>query len=268
MPIRIAAASRARNEAFHVIRLAGWADSALDDMPGDDCSMGEAGKILRILKDEHCDAVVFAGTVGRPDFRNLKADWRGAALLPKVIAAAARGDGPLLNVLVEAVEAEGMLVIGAEEATNDLAAVAGAFGAYAPSDENFKDIKKAAAVIRALGAFDIGQGAVVANGLVLAVEAAEGTDAMLMRCADLGASGKEKPRAGVLVKRPKPGQELRIDLPVIGPETVKRAIAAGLSGIAVEAGVALIIDLAEVVRLADKHALFVYGFEASEVRES
>ena len=171
-------------------------------MPGDDCGLGEVGKVLRILKENDCDALVFAGIVKRPDFRNLKADWRGAALLPKIIAAAAKGDGALLNVLVETAEAEGLLVIGAEEATDDLAAPAGALGAVAPSEENFVDIKKAAAVISALGAFDIGQGAVVASGLVLAVEAAEGTDAMLERCAMLDASARGDGRGGVLVNVP------------------------------------------------------------------
>lgn len=266
LPVRIAAACRARGHAFHVIRLAGLADASLDGLPGDDCAIGEVGKILRLLKAGGCDAVVFAGHVKRPDFRSLKVDWRGAALLPKLIAAGAKGDGPILNVLVETVEAEGMLVIGAEEVTNDLAALAGALGAIAPTDENRTDIKKAAAVIAALGGFDIGQGAVVANGLVLAVEAAEGTDAMLERCATLNAPARREARAGVLVKRPKPGQELRIDLPVIGPETVRQVVAAGLAGIAVEAGVALIIDRDEVVALADKAGIFVYGFEAAEMR--
>ncbi len=268
LPVRIAASCRARAGGFHVIRIAGSADESLAGLPGDDCAMGEAGKILRILKNQQCDAVVFAGTVRRPNFKTLKADWRGAALLPKVIAAAARGDGALLNVLVETVESEGMIVIGAEEATQGLAAPAGALGARRPSENDFADIKKAAAVIRALGAFDIGQGAVVSGGLVLAVEAAEGTDAMLERCVGLTGAGKDENRAGVLVKRPKPGQELRIDLPAIGPETVRRAHAAGLRGIAVEAGVALIIDREDVIGAADDTGLFVYGFNDSEVRGS
>ncbi len=266
LPVRIAASCRARGDAYHIIRLARSSDESLAALPGDDCAMGEVGKILRILKGNDCDAVVFAGHVKRPDFKSLKADWRGAALLPKLIAAAAKGDGPLLNVLVETVEAEGLFVVGAEEATDDLAAPAGALGAVAPSQEDLADIKKAAAVISALGAFDIGQGAVVANGLVLAVEAAEGTDAMLERCAKLGASARGEARGGVLVKRPKPGQELRIDLPVIGPETVRQASEARLSGIAIEASVGLIIDRDEVLRLADEAGIFVYGFEAAELR--
>ncbi len=262
LPVRIAAACAAQGADHHVIRLAGVADPALADAPGDDCAIGEAGKIIRILKQENCDAAVFAGIVQRPDFSALKADWRGAALLPKIITAAARGDGAILSVLVETLESEGLIVIGVEEAVQELTVRPGAFGARTPEEANFADMRKAAEIVHALGPFDVGQGAVVANGLVLAIEAAEGTDAMLDRCAALhnGVS-----QGGVLVKRPKPGQELRIDLPVIGAETVRRAARAGLAGVAVEAGVALIIDAEEVAALADEVGLFVYGFTAQEV---
>ena len=266
LPLRAAAATGARGEELFVIRLAGAADDALQAWPGEECAMGEAGRILRLLKEQECDAVVFAGVVRRPDFKALKVDWRGAALLPKVIAAAARGDGALLNVLVETVEAEGMFVIGAEEVIREVVAEKGTMGALAPHEEDLRDLSKAAQIIEALGPFDIGQAAVVADGLALAIEAAEGTDAMLDRCAALREGKETLPSCGVLMKRPKPGQELRIDLPVIGPETIRRAKAAGLRGVAVEAGVAIVIDRDEVVRLADEAGLFVYGFTHEEVR--
>ncbi|WP_428409403.1 LpxI family protein [Hyphococcus sp.] len=262
LPVRIAAACAAQGADHYIVRLLGAADPSLRDSPGDDCAIGEAGKIIRLLKQENCDAAVFAGIVQRPDFSSLKADWRGAALLPKIIAAAARGDGAILSVLVETLESEGLIVIGVEEAVQELTARAGAFGAYTPSDVNFGDMRKAAEIVHALGPFDVGQGAVVAKGLVLAIEAAEGTDAMLDRC---GTLPNGIAQGGVLVKRPKPGQELRIDLPVIGTETVRRAARAGLAGVAVEAGVALIIDADEVAALADEKGLFVYGFTAQEV---
>jgi hypothetical protein len=262
LPVRIIAACAARGEPCHVIRLAGIADPALAGAPGADCGIAEVGKIIRVLKKENCDAAVFAGNVQRPDFSKLRADWRGTALLPKVIAAAARGDGAILNVLVETLEAEGIVVIGAEEAAQSLIAAAGAMTRRSPDERNIADICKAAALVSALGPFDVGQGAVVAGGLVLAIEAAEGTDAMLDRCAALP---EAMTRGGVLVKRPKPGQELRIDLPVIGAETIRRAARARLAGVAVEAGVALIIDRDEVVALADESGLFVYGFSAYEV---
>ena len=267
LPARLAAASRARNEPFHMIRIAGAADETLVAFGGDECAIGEAGKIIRILKNEKCDGVILAGNVRRPDFKSLKVDWRGAALLPRAIAAAASGDGALLDVIVEAVESEGMIVIGAEEALEDLTAPKGPVGVRSPSAEDLRDIRKAAAVINAVGAFDIGQAAVVANGFVLAVEAAEGTDEMLARCASPSLS-EGRDGVGVLVKRPKPGQELRVDLPVIGPETVRNAAAAKLAGIAVEAGMALIIDREELTALADSVGIFVYGFDSTDLAAS
>ncbi len=264
LPQRIVAEREALGEPYHLIRILGSVDGALQSKSGDDCALGEAGKMLRCLRDADCDAVCFAGIVRRPDFSSLKVDWRGAALMPKVIAAAARGDGAILEVLVETLEAENFLVVGADEAVGGLAAPAGAFGAHAPSKEDFGDIAKAAEVIDALGPFDVGQAAVVDRGYVLAIEAAEGTDQMLARCEALpGAPDRKK--GGVLVKRPKPGQELRVDLPVIGPETVRRAKAAGLRGIAVEAGRALVMNREEAVTLANDAEVFLYGFSQNDL---
>lgn len=269
LPERIASACARRGEPLHVVRLKGIAEPVLDDCAGETCALGEVGKVIRSLKDAGCDAVVLAGVVQRPDFTSLAVDWRGAALLPKLVAAAARGDGALLAALVDTLESEGLIVVGAEEATDELVAPKGALGRLHPGADDVADIAKAEAVIRALGPFDVGQGAIVAGGFVLAIEAAEGTDAMLERCARLSAALKGgEGRRGVLVKRPKPGQELRVDLPTIGVETVRRAHAAGLAGIAIEAGVALIIDAEETSAEADRLGLFVYGFDASEVRIS
>ncbi len=269
LPKRLAEAATSEVGPPFVVRLAGMADEDFSAFQNIECGLAEAGKTIRSLKDAGCDAIALAGVVRRPDFSNLKSDWRGAALLPRVIAAAARGDGAMLEVLVETLEAEGFVVVGAEEVFVDLAAPAGAIGATAPSAENWADIKKAAAIIAALGPFDVGQAAVVASGHTLGVEAAEGTDGLLDRCALLPASarGGDK-RNGVLVKRPKPGQEMRVDLPTIGVETVIRVEAAGLSGIAVEAGAALLIDREAIIREADARGIFVYGFSLQELRTS
>ena len=270
LPLKLAAACEGRGAPFFVIRLAGYADEAAKAFPGEELHLGEAGKLARLLKEQACDAVVMAGVVPRPDFAKLKLDWRAAALLPRLLAAAARGDGALLNVVVDAMEAEGLKVVGADEVALDLAAGAGPLGRLSPGEAHFADIRKAAAVIGALGAFDVGQAAVVASGLVVAIEAAEGTDAMLVRCAELPAAlrglGGDVRRNGVLVKRPKPGQEMRVDLPTIGCETVARAAAAGLAGIAVEAGRALVVDAEATARAADEAGLFVYGFTADEAK--
>jgi hypothetical protein len=250
-----------------VVRLSGVADADFGDFPCDECGIAEVGKVIRSMRDAGCDAVVLAGVVRRPDFSKLKPDWRGAALLPRVIAAAAKGDGALLGVLVETLEAEGFHVVGAEDVLADLLAPAGSLSALGPSAENWADIRKAAAIIEALGPFDVGQAAVVASGHTLGIEAAEGTDSMLERCAFLPASARGGDRRnGVLLKRPKPGQEMRVDLPTIGVETVRLAANAGLAGIAVEAGAALLIDRDSVRREADARGLFVYGFTPAEIR--
>lgn len=262
LPQRIAEAAAGKGEGVFVLRLAGISDAAIAAFPGADVGVAEAGKMLRLLRENACDAVVLAGRIRRPDFSKLKPDWRGAALLPKVIAAAAKGDGALLSVLVDALDAEGFRVIGAEAVLNELAAPAGVLTKKHPSADDMADIRKAAAVVAALGPFDVGQGAVVVEGFVLAIEAAEGTDAMLERCVGLPRS--VRPR-GVLLKRPKPGQERRVDLPVIGVETMRGAAAAGLAGVAIEAGGALIIDMAEAVREADDNDLFIFGFLPDDV---
>lgn len=264
LPARIISACESRRQDWYLIKIKGSADATLADRAGELCGIGEAGKILRHLKDNDCDSVVFAGNVRRPDFGSINVDWRGAVLLPKIIAAATRGDGHLLDVLVETVESEGLRVVGAEDVFGDLISVPGALGAVSPDEKSRADIAKAAAIIHALGRFDIGQAAVVVDGFVLAVEAAEGTDAMLSRCAMPELIGG-RAKAGVLVKRPKPQQELRVDLPVIGPQTVERASSAKLSGIAIEAGKALVIDREEVIALADKAGLFIYGFTSTEI---
>ncbi|HYJ58442.1 MAG TPA: LpxI family protein, partial [Methyloceanibacter sp.] len=122
-------------------------------------------------------------------------------------------------------------------------------------------IETAIRVVRELGRLDVGQAAVVANGYVLAVEAAEGTDAMLARCAELRAAGRAGRRhlSGVLVKAPKPGQEERVDQPTIGPETVKKVAEAGLAGIAVAAGRVLMAERAATIEAANVHQIFVVG---------
>lgn len=268
LPVVTARACKECNDPVFVIRITADTSPALDEFPGIDCGIGEIGKLLKTLESEQCDAVVFAGVVKRPDFKSLKPDWRGALLLPKVVAAAAQGDGAILSVIVKTMESEGFRVIGAEEAMKGLEAPSGAFGALEPTDDDRRDMRKAAAIIESLGPYDVGQAAIVANGLVLAIEAAEGTDQMLQRCAALPQALRGGARAGVLVKRPKPQQELRIDLPVIGEKTVHYADKAGLRGIAVQAGSALVIDFPTVVQQAESAGLFLYGFSDNEIERN
>lgn len=214
----------------------------------------KVGGTLAALKAGGCDSVCMVGRVARPDFARLRPDMAGIGLLPKVVAAARKGDDALLHVLVDFFDKKGFRVVGAHEIAGDVLATAGPMGRVAPGERDLADIEKGMTVVDALGALDVGQGAVVRDGLVLAVEAAEGTDRMLERCADLGAGA-----GGVLVKLTKPGQDHRVDLPTIGVETVARAAAAGLNGIAVEAGAAMVIDRLATLARADAEGLFISG---------
>lgn len=267
LPVRLAEHCAASGQAYYVARIEGMADAALAHHPGASFGLGEMGGRFRALKAAGCDAVTFVGLVRRPDFKTLKLDARATLMLPKVLAAARKGDDALMRAILEEFEREGFRIVGPEAAFDALAAPRGPIGAHAPDAAAEADIAKGAAVAGALGAWDVGQGCVVCDGFVLALEAAEGTDAMLARVAALpeAVRGTATARRGVLVKRAKPIQDRRIDLPTVGLATLEGAAAAGLAGIAVEAGGALIVDRVALAARADELAMFVTGFEASDV---
>jgi DUF1009 family protein len=261
LPVEIVRACEAAGRPVFVVRLGGLADPAIAEARGVDAGVAEWGKVFAALKREGCERVCFAGHVPRPDFANLKPDLRGLAALPGIIAAARKGDDALLRQILHEIEREGFVVEAANEVLGSLTIAPGPLGRFAPTERHQADIQQAISAARALGELDIGQGVVVANGLVLAVEAQEGTDAMLRRCAELPAelraNGGEP--VGVLAKAVKPNQDRRIDLPAIGPATVIGAARAGLAGIVGEAGSLLVIDRAAVIQTADDLGLFVMG---------
>ena len=217
------------------------------------------GKTFQLLRQAGCQSVVLAGRMRRPALSTLRPDARGFLVLAKV--AAAGGDDAVLRVLVKELEGEGFRVLGADDLLEDLLAPLGALGAIVPTDAHRADIARGVAVARALGSVDVGHAVVVQQGIVLGVEAVEGTDALLRRCAELRREGQ----AGVLVKLKKVGQDRRVDLPVIGPDTIAAVRAAGLAGIAIEAGGTLIVRRAEVVATATDAGQFVYGLSAAEL---
>lgn len=261
LPVRIAEAAEDRGERVYVLRVAGYTEPRLDRFPGEIVGFGEIGRQIRLLKTAGCETLVFAGVVRRPDFGKLKLDMRGARLLPKVLAAARKGDDALLRTLLGEFEKEGFRIIGAHEADTALLAETGLIAGPEPDAAARDDVHRAMQVARAIGNLDVGQGCVVCDGLVLAVEAQEGTDRMLERVATLDPAIRGTPgaRRGVLAKCPKPIQDRKIDLPTIGVTTVNGAAKAGLAGIAIEGGGALILDLQGVIAAADRHGLFVFG---------
>jgi len=261
LPLAIAARCEAEGRALFVIRLSGFADPHLVRYPGANIGMAELGKALAALKAAGCQTICFAGTVNRPDFKALKPDLKGATLLPGIIAAATKGDDALLRKILSVFENEGYAVEGADDILGGETLPQGALGSVQPSDEQIADLRKALHVAEKAGELDIGQGAVVCDGLVLAVEAQEGTDAMLTRVAGLpadlrGAPGMPK---GALGKAPKPIQDLRVDMPVIGTRTLELAAAAGLAGVGGVAGRLILIDRESVIATADRLGLFVWG---------
>ena len=261
LPAAVAARCDAEGRPVFLIRLAGFADPHLASWPGVEFGMAQIGAILKALKAEACTTVCLAGIVNRPDFKTLKPDFKGATLLPGIVAAASKGDDALLRKILSVFEAEGFAVEGADDILGGEMLAAGALGAVSPTPEQLADLKKALYVAEKSGELDIGQGAVVCDGLVLAVEAQEGTDAMLSRVAGLPADlrGSAGDRKGALGKAPKPIQDLRVDMPVIGPRTVEMAAAAGLAGIGGVAGRLILIDRTAIIAAADRLGLFVWG---------
>ena len=210
--------------------------------------------------------LVIAGGVRRPDLWKIRPDVGFFTSLPRIVGLMAGGDDSVLTSVVRFFEQKGLAVRGAHEVAPDLLAGAGAIGSLALSEQGRADAGLGFAVRAALGPLDAGQAVVVAHGKVLAIEGAEGTDAMLQRVAGLPGRGRAGLRDGVLTKGPKPGQELRVDMPVIGPRTVAAAVAAGLEGIAVEQGVVLVLDKADAVRAADAAGLAVEGLSGAGPR--
>ena len=261
LPRQVAEACVQTGRPFFVVRLKGFADPIMAEYPGIDVGLGEFGKAFKALKSEQCRAVCFAGSVNRPDFSRLKPDIRGMMAMPALMAAARRGDDAILRQVLWEFEREGFEIEGAHIAVSGMTMSEGPMGKFRPEARHAEDITRAFQVARGIGELDIGQGAVVADGLVLAVEAQEGTDAMLRRCAELPDALRRTPdkRLGVLAKAPKPIQDRRVDLPTIGVSTVRNAAAAGLAGIVGEAGAVLIVDREEMIAEADALGMFIYG---------
>lgn len=266
LPVELADHCKAAGRAFAVMRLRGFAEPSLARYPGVEVGIGEFGKAFKALRAEGCEVVCFAGDVKRPDFGALMPDARGLLIMPSLIKAARQGDDALLRRVLDEFEKEGFEIEGAHEVVGEMTLPRGRLGKFYPRDEHMADIDKALLVAREIGRLDVGQGAVVCNGLVLAVEAQEGTDAMLRRVAELPQAirgSAERPR-GVLAKAPKPIQETKVDLPTIGVATIQRAARAGLAGVVGEAGGLLVVDREAVMACADDLGLFVLGVDPRE----
>ncbi len=258
LPVSLAEKLKEQGEDPFLLLVEGEADPRdYVGFPLEEIPITKIGRFLKILKRENCQRVTMVGPVARPDFKNILPDLEGLKLLGRIGKTISKGDDGLLREISAYVEEKGFEIIGVHELTGDLLAGAGTLGRLKPEEADWLDIDKGRDVIRALGAFDIGQAVVVRDEYVLGVEAAEGTENLISRCADM----KRDYPAGVLVKLPKPAQDLRADMPTIGPDTVRQVTAANLKGITVQAGACLIVDADEVIRLADQSGIFLHSLD-------
>jgi UDP-2,3-diacylglucosamine hydrolase len=258
LPRRLIENCRAGGRRFFVLALEGEADPAmLAEAPHAWCRIGAAATGIDLLHANGVGELVLAGGVKRPSVAALRPDWRAAKFFAR-IGLRALGDDGLLSAVIKELEREGFTVIGAERLLDAGAVMPeGRIGTLGPDPVARADIERGLRVARAIGTLDIGQSVVVQQGMVLGVEAIEGTDALLRRCGGLRREGP----GGVLIKIEKPGQERRVDRPVIGPQTVAVAVAAGVRGIAAEAGAVLILDRDAVAKAADAAGVFVVGIK-------
>jgi DUF1009 family protein len=261
-PRQLIAACRRNGRPFFVIALEGQADAGLaEDAPHVVLGLGAGEKLKKTLAEQEIAEVVMIGRVRRPSLAELRPDWLALKLLTK-IGFKSLGDDGLLRGIGTAIEDEmGVRVIGAHEVFEELLAPHGLLTARAPDAEDEADIARGITVATALGVCDVGQAVVVQRGLVLGVEAVEGTDALIARAATLKRAGG----GGVLVKRAKPQQDRRFDLPSIGPATIEALAAGGFGGVVVQADASLIVERTATVALADAKGLFIVGASMDEV---
>jgi DUF1009 family protein len=266
LPFAVAEAARRQGRKVVLFALRGWADAGrVESYPHHWVRFGQLGRFCRIARREGCRDVVFIGSAVRPSLWQIWPDLATMRLMPRVIRMFRGGDDHLMSGVMKIFEDHGFRPVGAHEVAPEILVPAGAVGRMEPSESDRSDIALGLALLRAIGQFDVGQAAIVAGGHVLAVEAAEGTDEMLAQVAELRRKGRIRSTGGVLVKAPKPGQDRRIDLPTVGPQTIAGAARAGLAGIAVVAGEVIMAEPARITQAADRERIFIFGIQQDRV---
>lgn len=264
LPKSVVAAARESGDLQSVIALEGFANPS-DFENAKSLRIGELGGVFKFLKKNSISHICFCGNVERPDFTSIKPDFIAMLNLPGIVKSAQKGDDTLLRHLMGLFEKEGFEVVSPQEICAPLLMQEGVLGDVRMKEGHREDVLAACHIAQSIGSLDIGQGAVVAKGVTLAVEAQEGTDSMLMRVSALPKAlrGTEEDRKGVLAKMVKPIQDQRIDLPVIGLTTVENVSAAGLAGIVLEANGALVLDKEAVIKCANENGIFIIGLPPS-----
>lgn len=267
VPVHLARSMTERGTPFVVVMLKADADPALAEYDHIAIDTAELGRFSRFVRERDINTVTLVGSVkGRPDIGRFRPDWMTLRLIGRILRALGKGDDALLRSIIGMLEDGGLTVVGAHELEPDLVAPTGQMGAVSVPGAQKAAIATGVAAANALGVHDAGQAVIVIGRRIVALEGAEGTDAMIervVRLREIGRLGRKK--GGVLVKLRKPNQDIRVDMPTIGPETVRQVAAAGLSGIAVHGENTLIMDRAATVEAADAAGLFLVGLDPSDV---
>jgi DUF1009 family protein len=263
-PGQVAAAAQAAGRHVFVVAFEDFADpDVIGAYPHTYARLGAAGRILALLRKNNVTDLVLVGPVRRPSLFDLRPDFEGTKIMARIGRAAFSGDDGLLAAIVRVFAEEGFNVIGAHDIIGSALGPSGVLTRATPDAQARIDIQRGVEIVAALGRADVGQACIVQQGIALAVEAIEGTDQMLARAAALARPGP----GGVLVKMAKPGQDRRADMPAIGPRTIEAAHAAGLRGVAYEAGGTLLTDRAACIQAADRAGLFLCGIDPDVGRE-
>jgi DUF1009 family protein len=227
-------------------------------------SVGQIGRAMKLFRSENCRDLVFIGTLVRPALSEIRLDWGTLRVVGPMLAAFRGGDDHLLSGIGRIFEKDGFRMVGIRDVAPDVLMPEGCVTRALPDDIAAADIAKGRDVLRALSPFDIGQAAIVIDGHVVGVEDIEGTDGLLARVARLRSEGRIRAKAarGVLVKAPKSGQDLRFDLPTVGPRTIEGAVQAELAGIAIVAGNTIVVEPQAMIEAADAAGLFLTGLPA------
>lgn len=262
LPFSIAGLLKARGINPYLFAVRGFCDPVrVADFPHHWIALGQVGRLTRLLKSEGCRDVVFIGGVVRPALSEIRLDWGTLRAIPVIAAALRGGDDHLLTGISRIFERHGMRVVGIKDVAPELLMPEGSITRISPDADAIADIAKGRELMHAISPFDVGQAVVVIDGHVVAVEDIEGTDGLLTRVARLRSEKRirAKPGRGVLVKMPKVQQDLRFDLPTLGPKTIDGVIAAGLSGIGIVAGHTLVAEADVMTAKADRAGVFVTG---------
>lgn len=264
LPVYVADAARAAGEHPFVFPLKNEADQRWNAFDHAIISVGDFRQLASLIKQHGITRMVMSGAVKkRPNFNEIHVNLRSLMKVPSVVRTLlSGGDDTVLKMVIQLIEAQGCRVVGAHEIAPQLLADLGPLGRHAPNEEDRRDIAAAMRAAEALGRLDVGQGAVSVGGRIVALEGVEGTDRMLQRVAELRAEGRiSAKRRGVLVKLCKPQQDIRADLPTIGQSTIDGVAMAGLAGVAVQAGRALLLQREETLKRADAAGIFVCGID-------